>query len=68
MKMWRLIVTDSATWHGEAEEYQLRWQAELAYETAKGPGKLVTLAEFIDGRQIEIVRDSRFETQERKQG
>lgn len=66
MKTYRVITTDVATWRGTGEEYQLRWQAEQAYEKAQGPGKLVTLAEFIDGRQIEIVRDSRFETQERK--
>ena len=66
MKLWRLIVTDVATWHGHAEEYQLRWQAELAYADKCRPGVIVTLAEFKNGQQIEIVRDSRFETQERK--
>ena len=67
MKTYRVIATDTATWHGKAEEYQLRWQAEQAYEKARAPGKLVTLAEFVDGRQIEIVKDSRWETKE-KQG
>lgn len=61
MKTWRLIVTDTATWHGKAEEYQLRWQAEDAYEKAKGPGKIVTLAEFNNNRMVEIVRSSQFE-------
>ena len=61
MKTWVVLRTDPATWRGTGEAYQLRWQAEDAYQAAKAPGSVVTLAEFIDGRMIEIVKDSRFE-------
>jgi len=60
MKMWRLIVT-SADGRGTGEQFQDRWRAEEAYEAAKAPDKLVTLAEFVNGRQTEIVKDSRWE-------
>ena len=60
MKVWRLIVT-SADGRGTGEQFQDRWRAEEAYEAAKAPDKLVTLAEFVNGQQTEIVRDSRFE-------
>ena len=60
MKVWRLIVT-SADGRGTGEQFQDRWRAEEAYEAAKAPDKLVTLAEFVNGKQTEIVRDSRFE-------
>ena len=66
MKVWRLVCTDTATGKGTGEEYQLRWQAELAYRVAQVPGVIVTLAEFVNGRQTEIVKDSRFQTVERK--
>ncbi len=62
MKMWRLIVT-SADGKGTGETFQNRWEAEQAYEMAREPGKLVTLAEFYGNRQIEVVRDNRFEVE-----
>ena len=60
MKVWRLIIT-SADGRGTGEQFQDRWRAEEAYEAAKAPDKLVTLAEFVNGRQTEIVKDSRWE-------
>ncbi len=66
MKTWRVVATDTATWRGSGKEYQLRWQAEEAYEAQKGPGTLVTLAEFQDNRMIEIIKDSRFEKVEKQ--
>ena len=60
MKVWRLIIT-SADGRGTGEQFQDRWRAEEAFEAAKAPGKLVTLAEFVNGRQTEIVKDSRWE-------
>lgn len=60
MKVWRLIIT-GADGRGSGEQFQDRWRAEEAYEAAREPGVVVTLTEVIDGRQIEIVRDSRFE-------
>lgn len=60
MKVWRLIIT-GADGRGSGEQFQDRWRAEEAYEAAREPGKVVTLAEFINGKQTEIVRDSRFE-------
>ena len=63
MKVWRVITTDD-NGRGRGEEYQLRWQAELAYKVASVPGVIVTLAEFINGQQTEIVKDTRFEARE----
>ena len=60
MKLWRIIVT-SADGKGTGEQFQDRWRAEEVYEAARGPGRVVTLAEFVNGQQVEIVRDSRFE-------
>ena len=60
MKKWRVVATDD-NGRGVGEEFTLRWQAEEAYEAHRGPGKLVTLAEFQDGKQTEIVRDTRWE-------
>ena len=60
MKKWRVVATD-ANGRGVGEQFQDRWRAEEAYEAAREPGVVVTLTEVIDGRQIEIVRDSRFE-------
>jgi hypothetical protein len=65
MKVWRVIATDD-NGRGYGAEYQDRWQAEEEYERLRKPGMLVTLAEFIDNRQTEIVRDTRFEIVERK--
>jgi len=61
MKVWRVLVT-GADGKGTGETFQNRWEAEQAYEMAREPGKLVTLAEFVNGQQIEVVRDSRFES------
>ena len=60
MKTWRVLIT-GADGKGTGEQFQDRWRAEEAFEAAKAPDKLVTLAEFVNGRQTEIVRDSRFE-------
>ena len=60
MKTWRVLIT-GADGRGTGEQFQDRWRAEEAFEAAKAPGKLVTLAEFVNGQQTEIVRDSRFE-------
>ena len=60
MKVWRVLVT-GADGRGTGEQFQDRWRAEEAYEAAKAPDKLVTLAEFVNGRQTEIVKDSRWE-------
>ncbi len=60
MKTWRVLIT-GADGRGTGEQFQDRWRAEEAYEAAKAPDKLVTLAEFVNGQQTEIVRDSRFE-------
>lgn len=60
MKVWRLIIT-GADGRGSGEQFQDRWRAEEAFELARQPGVVVTLTEVIDGRQIEIVRDSRWE-------
>ncbi len=60
MKTWRVLIT-GADGRGTGEQFQDRWRAEEAFEAAKAPDKLVTLAEFVNGRQTEIVRDSRFE-------
>ena len=68
MKVWRVISSDTATWRGTGEEYQLRWQAEDAYRAAQGPGKIVTLAEFVNGRMVEIVRSSQFESHSQREG
>ena len=62
MKMWRLIVT-SADGKGTGEQFQDRWRAEEAYEAARQTGAVVTLAEFYGNRQIEVVRDNRFEVE-----
>ena len=62
MKVWRLIIT-GADGRGSGEQFQDRWRAEEAYEAAREPGKTVTLAEFYGNKQIEIVRDSRFEVE-----
>jgi hypothetical protein len=64
MKTWRVLRTDAATWQGTGQEYELRWQAEDAYQAAKAPGVIVTMAEFVNGKMIEIVKDSRFEIKE----
>ncbi len=61
MKTWRVLIT-GADGRGTGEQFQDRWRAEEAYEAAKAPDKLVILSEFQDGRQIEVVRDSRFES------
>lgn len=61
MKTWRVLIT-GADGRGTGEQFQDRWRAEEAFEAAKAPGKLVTLAEFVNGQQIEVVRDSRFES------
>jgi hypothetical protein len=60
MKVWRVLVT-GADGRGTGEQFQDRWRAEEAFEAAKAPDKLVTLAEFVNGRQTEIVKDSRWE-------
>ena len=60
MKTWRVLIT-GADGRGTGEQFQDRWRAEEAFEAAKAPGKLVTLAEFVNGRQTEIVKDSRWE-------
>jgi len=60
MKVWRLVVT-SADGKGTGEQFQDRWRAEEAYEAARQTGAVVTLAEFVNGKQTEIIRDSRFE-------
>ena len=60
MKTWRVLIT-GADGKGTGEQFQDRWRAEEAYEAAKAPDKLVTLAEFVNGRQTEIVKDSRWE-------
>ncbi len=60
MKTWRVLIT-GADGRGTGEQFQDRWRAEEAYEAAKAPDKLVTLAEFVNGRQTEIVKDSRWE-------
>ena len=60
MKTYRVIATDD-NGRGTGEEFEVRWQAEQAYEAARKPGTLVTLAEFVNGQQTEIVRDTRFE-------
>ena len=60
MKVWRVLIT-GADGRGTGEQFQDRWRAEEAFEAAKAPGKLVTLAEFVNGRQTEIVKDSRWE-------
>lgn len=60
MKVWRVLIT-GADGRGTGEQFQDRWRAEEAYEAAKAPDKLVTLAEFVNGRQTEIVKDSRWE-------
>ena len=62
MKVWRLIIT-GADGRGSGEEFQNRWEAEEAFEAARELGKTVTLAEFYGNKQIEIVRDSRFEVE-----
>ena len=62
MKLWRVIVT-GADGRGSGEQFQDRWRAEEAYEAAREPGKVVTLAEFYGNKQLEIVRDSRFEVE-----
>ncbi len=60
MKVWRVLIT-GADGRGTGEQFQDRWRAEEAFEAAKAPDKLVTLAEFVNGRQTEIVKDSRWE-------
>ncbi len=60
MKTWRVLIT-GADGRGTGEQFQDRWRAEEAYEAAKAPDKLGTLAEFVNGRQTEIVKDSRWE-------
>ncbi len=60
MIKWRVIRTD-ATGRGTGEEFELRWQAEESFEMARQPGVVVTLAEFRNGQQTEIVRDTRWE-------
>ena len=60
MKTWRVLIT-GADGRGTGEQFQDRWRAEEAYEAAKAPDKLVILSEFQDGRQTEIVKDSRWE-------
>ena len=60
MKTWRVVIT-GADGKGTGEQFQDRWRAEEAFEAAKAPDKLVTLAEFVNGRQTEIVKDSRWE-------
>ncbi len=60
MKTWRVLIT-GADGRGTGEQFQDRWRAEEAFEAAKAPDKLVTLAEFVNGRQTEIVKDSRWE-------
>lgn len=60
MKTWRVLIT-GADGRGTGEQFQDRWRAEEAFEAAKAPGKLVTLAEFVNGQQTEIVKDSRWE-------
>ena len=60
MKVWRVLIT-GADGRGTGEQFQDRWRAEEAYEAARAPGAVVTLAEFMNGKQVEIVRDSRFE-------
>ena len=60
MKTWRVLIT-GADGKGTGEQFQDRWRAEEAFEAAKAPDKLVTLAEFVNGRQTEIVKDSRWE-------
>ena len=67
MKTWRLITTH-ADGKGTGEQFQDRWAAEAAYEAARGPGRVVTLAEFVNGQQVEIVRDSRFESHSQRKG
>jgi len=64
VKIWRVIVTD-ADGCGEGRTFQDRWQAEEEYERQRKPGRLVTLAEFINNRQTEIVRDTRWESKEK---
>ena len=64
MKVWRVIATD-ADGCGEGRTFQDRWQAEEEYERLRKPGRLVTLAEFINNRQTEIVRDTRWESKEK---
>ena len=61
MKVWRVLVT-GVDGKGTGEQFQDRWRAEEAFEAAKAPDKSVTLAEFVNGQQTEIVRDSRFES------
>ena len=60
MKVWRVIST-SADGRGTGEQFQERWRAEEAYEAARQTGAVVTLAEFRNGQQTEIIRDSRWE-------
>lgn len=60
MKVWRVIRT-APDGTGGGESYHERWRAEEAFELARQPGVVVTLTEVIDGRQIEIVRDTRWE-------
>ena len=60
MKTWRVISTD-ANGRGYGAIYQDRWQAEVDFERQRKPGRLVTLAEFMDDEQTEVVRDSRLE-------
>ena len=61
MKKWRVVATD-ANGRGVGEQFQDRWRAEEAYEAARQTGAVVTLAEFVNDRQTEIVRDTRWET------
>lgn len=67
MKVWRLIVT-SADGKGTGEQFQDRWRAEEAFELARQPGVVVTLAEFRNGQQIEVIRDTRFESHSQREG
>ena len=60
MKKWRVVATD-ANGRGVGEQFQDRWRAEEAYEAARQTGAVVTLAEFVNDRQTEIVRDTRWE-------
>ena len=64
IKTWRVISTDD-NGRGKGWEFQDRWAAEQTFENARKPGVIVTLAEFINGQQTEIVKDTRFEAKEK---
>ncbi len=66
MKTWLVIRTEKDG-SGQGKEFQLRWQAEQAYDNANRPGVIVTMSEFTNGRQTEIVRDNRFSVEREKQ-